>query len=167
VTGVEIRGGAEQLRDVAKRLKALGDKGLQREFNKQVAASMKTLRKHDIPASALATLPKKNGVNALVAKSSYRLSKSTSLRRYGLRLLAKNQYDLYRIDKGILRHPVFKRKGEESRNAVWVEQRVPPGWFSKPCNHAAPQIRIDVQEAMTHIIKQIEGKERAGAEPLL
>lgn len=163
--------GVDELLALSKRLKALGHRGLSREFSREIAKVLKPLRTTDLPASALDTLPKKGGLNRKVAKTKYRIQRRTGSRTAGLRLVAKYQYNIRRMDNpGIVRHPVFKRKGEESRRVVWVNQKIEPGWFTKPTKTAQPRILGGMNRAMSHTVAQIEGRERSvnsSGDPLL
>lgn len=151
---VEVRG-AEQLAALAKRLKDAGDKQLKRELMAAITKSTEPLRKVALPASARHTLPRKGGLNELVARSQFRQQRRMSGRTAGLRIVAKNpNLQLEKLDQGQVRHPVFARKG---RPRVWVVQPVAAGWFTKPTEAAAPLIRAEVSQAMTTTAARIEG----------
>jgi hypothetical protein len=153
VTGVEVQG-AEQLAALSRRLKAAGEKGLQRELSKGIARAMEPL-KRELPASA-GRLPRRGGLAALVAASKIRTSRRNSGRAVGLRLQAANpNLQLAKLDDGEVRHPVFRRAG---RPVVWVRQPVRPGWFTDPTQAAAPVVRAQVQAAMSAVAAQIDGK---------
>lgn len=168
----EVRGAAE-LAALTRRLKEAGDKGLSRELTKGVNTALTPLRKTQLPASALETLPRRGGYAAIVAKSKFRVSRKNSARAPGLRLTAKNIYNLYRVDKGSLRHPIFSRKSRKiagvkvkyrSQQRVlnkWVNQPVTPGWFTNPTQKAAPSIQAELNKAMHNVIRQIDGKTSA------
>lgn len=148
--------GVDQLRAISKRLKDLGNKGLSREFTREVAKVMKPLRTQDLPASARSVLPRHGGLNEKVAKTKYRLQRRTGSRQAGIRLLAKYMYHINRMDKGQNRHPV-----PNTNRRVWVTQRIEPGWFTKPTEASRPQVLAGMNRAMSHMVAQIEGKERA------
>jgi hypothetical protein len=156
VTEVDIKG-AEQLASLSRQLKAAGDKALARELTKAISKAVAPL-KSELPASARSHLPKRGGLAERVAASKVGFSRRTSGQAVGLRVQAKNAYHLAQMDAGFVRHPVFKRKGEEGRRVVWQTQRITPGWFSKPTEAAGPRIRAEVQAAMDVVAKQIEGK---------
>jgi hypothetical protein len=154
VTGVEVHG-AEELAALSRRLKAAGDKGLQRELSKGIAKAMEPL-KRELPASARSHLPRRGGLGNLVAQSKVRTSRRNSGRAVGLRLQAANpNLQLRKLDDGELKHPVFRRAG---RPVVWVTQPVRPGWFTDPTQAAAPVVRAQVQAAMSAVAAQIDGK---------
>jgi hypothetical protein len=124
----------------------------------------------DLPNSAIEILPNKVGLNRRVAKTSYRLQRRTGLRQAGIRLTGRYVYNILKMDDpGWVRHPVFKRKGEQGRHAVWVTQRITPGWFTRPTTKAKPRLQSGMVKAMDRMARQIDGKEavRNGGSPLL
>jgi hypothetical protein len=157
VPTVEVRG-AEQLAALAKRLKDAGEKDLRRDLMTALTKSTEQLRKRSLPASARRTLPRKGGLNELVARSKMTSTRRTSGRQAGLRVVARNpNLQLRKLDEGQVRHPVFARGG---RPRVWVRQSVRPGWFTIPTETAAPGIRAEVEQAMTTTAARIEGTTR-------
>lgn len=149
---VEVRG-AEQLAAIAKQLKDTGEKDLRRAFLASITKSTEPLRRRDLPASARRTLPRRGGLGDLVAKSKMRQTRRLTGRAVGLRVAAVNpNLQLRKLDEGQVRHPVFARPG---RARVWVRQPVTPGWFTKPAEAAAPQIRADVERAMQDVANKI------------
>lgn len=145
--------GADDLARLSKQLREAGDKGLQRELSKSIRDALKPVRTVALPKSALETLPRRGGVGAVVAKTKYSISKKTGNRVAGLRLTAKNIYNLRRIDQGVLRHPVFK--SEKRPHPKWVNQKVTPGWFTKPTDDAAPDVRREIAKGMDRVARQI------------
>jgi hypothetical protein len=146
--------GADEFARLSRQLKEAGQKGLQREFTQAISRSVKPL-KAELPASARTHLPRRGGLAERVAGSRIGFTRRTSGRGVGLRVQAKNAYHLAQMDKGFVRHPVFKRRGEESRSFVWVTQRVIPGWFTDPTDAAAPRIRREVLRAMDDVARKI------------
>lgn len=144
--------GAEQLADLSRRLKAAGEKDLQKRLSAAIAKSMKPLRQ-ELPRSALAKLPRRGGLAARVAGSKIRTTRRNTGRSVGLRLRADNPDNIRRIDKGEVRHPVFGRRG-----GPWVTQPVTPGWFTEPTQAAAPAIRQKVTAAMQDVAAELDGK---------
>lgn len=167
--------GAAELAALSRRLKEAGEKGLAKELTQGITRAMGPLRKTELPQSALSTLPRRGGLAKIVSKSQFRVSRRNSARSPGLRLTAKNIYDLYRMDKGTVRHPVFSRKyrtiggvkvkyrRQQRVLNKWVSQPVTPGWFTNPTQKAAPQIRQNVNTAMVNVVRQIEGETRGNA----
>lgn len=146
---IEVRG-AEQLADLSRRLKAAGDKDLQRELSKGIAKALQPLRR-ELPRSARAKLPRRGGLADDVAASKLRTTRRTTGRAVGLRLTATNPDNIRRIDKGEVRHKTYG-------HLPWVRQRVTPGWFTDPAEAAGPAARREVEAAMTDVIRKIEGR---------
>lgn len=142
--------GAEQLAALSRRLRAAGEKDLQRELSKAITASMKPLRTA-LPRSALAKLPRRGGLAKRVAGSKLRNTRRNTGRAVGLRLTATNADNIRRIDRGEVRHPVFG-------HGPWQTQRVTPGWFTEPTQALAPQARAQVEAAMNEVTRKIEGR---------
>jgi hypothetical protein len=147
VTSLQIRG-AEQLGDLAKRLRAEGDrgKGLKRELVKGINASTKAPRA-EAKRAAKSQLPQTGGLADLVARASLRTSVRTGATP-GVVVIAKG--DAVRsTDRGWVRHPVF------GNTEVWVNQVVTPGWFTKTMRKSAPKVRGEVADAMRVVARRI------------
>jgi hypothetical protein len=141
---IEIKG-AQQLASLSKALKVAGEKELQQELSKSITHAMVPLRAA-AKTSALTTLPRRGGLNRRVARSSMRTRRS----QRGIRLEAKNEYALGQLDRGRVRHPVFGNR------KVWVTQRVPPDWWTRPTDEAAPGVRAAISAAMDVVAAKIE-----------
>ena len=152
---VEIRGGGEQFAAISRRLKEAGATDLQRELSRAAVKSLIPLKK-ELGKSALARLPRRGGLAEQIARTRFRIRRDTSARHPGLRLEARNVYDLIRLDQGTLRHPVFADESESRRSWTWADQKVPPGWFTEPANAAAPKIRAEIWRAMQAVADKIE-----------
>jgi hypothetical protein len=144
---IEIQG-ADQLAKLAKQLREAGAKDLQRELGKAINRALKPV-KADIRQSAQETLPKRGGLAAKVAKSKVTTRRRTSQKAAGVRVVATNTVSLYHLDKGQIRH----RKGGDI-NAGKV-QPTTPGWFTKPTEAAAPEVRKELVAAMDEVAKKI------------
>ena len=142
---VEVRG-AEQLAELSKRLKQLGDKDLQRELSKGITQAMKPVRPA-LRKSARETLPRKGGLNKRVARAKI----TTRRNRQGVRLQAggpRSQVD--ELDKGRFRHPVFGDRSE------WVYQPVKPGWWTRPTDDLRDDVQRELFAVMNRIAKKID-----------
>jgi hypothetical protein len=139
---IEIRGG-ENLPELARELKDLGDKGLQKELSQAISRAMKPV-KAAIRESARDTLPKQGQLNERVARS--RISQRRN--RNGLSLQAAGRRR-DQLDRGILRHPVFGNRDE------WVTQQVKPGWWTIPTEAAADDVRREIEQAMDGIVRKL------------
>jgi hypothetical protein len=136
---IEVRGGGEWGR-VAKALKDAGDKGLQREFAKTVNRALKPV-KAEISQSAQSTLPRRGGLADEVAGFKVVTRRPES----GVKLVSRGRYSGYHMNQGVIRH------GKGNRT-----QATPPGWWDRPTEAAAPDVRRKLVEAMDDIIRKID-----------
>ncbi len=140
---IEVKG-ADQLADLAKALKAAGDKDLQRELYAGINRAVKPLRA-DIKESARTNLPRRGGLAAVVAKSSLRTQRRTSATRSaGVRIVATNRFSLYRLNQGQIRH----RSG--------TIQRITPGWWTEPTEAVAEDVRREIVKALNGISRKLD-----------
>lgn len=108
---------------------------------------MRGLRKAAQPAkeavqqSAREELPKAGGYAELVADSIAVRMRLTG-KSANIRVQAVHQD--YRVNQGILRHPVFGHKEQQ-----WVNQEVPVGWFTRPLLAMAPEVTAAMTAVMT------------------
>jgi hypothetical protein len=144
VADFEIRG-VEQLAALSKRLKAIGDKELTREFSRSVTAAMKPLMQ-ELRSSARSTLPSSGGLADKVARSKIRTVRRASS---GVRVTANNPYGIKQMDEGRVRHPVFGNRSN------WAVQSVRPGWWTRPTEKVGPEVRQALQEAMEAIARKV------------
>lgn len=142
--------GAEQFQTLAKRLKTAGRADLRRELYQGINRAMRPARAA-VRASALATLPSRGGLATRVANSKYRVSRRTTGSSVGIKLIATNRYDIGKMDRGRLTHPLFGNR------RYWYEQAVRPGWWSQPVRALAPDARREIITAMNNIKEKIEG----------
>ena len=140
--------GGDELYAVAKRLRG-ADKTIRKELLQSIRTGAKPVTAA-VKASARANLPQRGGLAALIGKSSVRVQTKTAAKSAGVRIVAKNEKNVYGMDKGNLRHPVFGDRGK------WVQQSIRAGWFSDPIEAAAPELRVQVMAAIERAAKQIE-----------
>jgi hypothetical protein len=144
----EIRG-ADQFLALSKALKHAGRTELRKELNKGIKRAAKPL----IPkarAEALRRLPQSGGLAKQVAKEPARVQVRTGARTAGVRVVVgRRRGGARQANRGVIRHPVFGNRD------VWVNQRVPSGWFDDPMKDAAPAIRRDVEQALEDVAEQI------------
>ena len=145
---IVIKGG-DELYAVAKRLRG-ADKVIRKELLQGIRTAAKPITAA-VKASALSQLPQRGGLAALIGRSSVRVQTKTAARTAGVRIVATNPKNIYGMDKGRLRHPVFGDRG------TWVEQSIPAGWFTDPIEKAADGLRLQVAEAIERAANRIEG----------
>ena len=143
---VETRG-AEQMRRVARALREAGDKEMRAELYRGLNRAVKPLRQ-DAKLSAARVLPQRGGLALRVARTRITTRRRTG-RNPGLSLVALPNAvkDPRRIDRGMVRHPVFGRGS--------VLQQVEPGWFSEPMRKGAPRVRRELVVALTMMERKL------------
>lgn len=147
---LEVRG-AEQLDALAKALRHLADKDLQRELYRGLNRATKPV-KDDIRKSARSTLPRRGGLAERVAKAKLSTKRRTG-RAAGIRIVGTSGYDIDAMDRGRLRHPVHG-------GPAWVEQRITDGWWTKPLEDSAPRVRKELLKVLDDLAKRVIKKVR-------
>jgi hypothetical protein len=144
--------GAECLLRASRAMKWAGDggKGARSEMLRTIRLETKPLRQ-GLKGSALSTLPKRGGLNKLVAASSITTRIRTGARTAGVVIYAKgrNLRDVATTDEGTVRHPVFGNK------KAWVSQPVDAGWWTKPLEAFGPTAQKALAKAMERIANDI------------
>lgn len=139
--------GAQQLTELAAKLKRLERGDLRRELLKSIRTAAKPLGE-EARKSAAETLPKSGGLAAEIAATPVRVRSSLSGRSARVRLSDPTPHRTRALDRGRLRHPVFGNRDN------WVSQQIPPGWWTKPMEEGAPHVR----EAIVRTIREISEK---------
>jgi len=120
--------GRARLHEVAKAVRATGDKGLGRQMGKALAATTTPLQEA-IDAEAARVMPVGGGYQAVLSKSlHHKTSQRTGSRSATIRLITYadgtgERRDVEALEKGTLRHPVFGRS-----RTVRGRGRVPNPW---------------------------------------
>jgi hypothetical protein len=143
--------GTNQLGRVA-RAARLADANMPKSIKRKLAR-MGPKAKKVVQSTALATLPARNGLAALVANSMKVSVKSdTGLTSAGVTLeyTAKGKgenRDIPAMNAGIVRHPVHGRR------TVWVAQRVRPGFWDKAAETTAGEAHSHVRDVLDETVK--------------
>jgi hypothetical protein len=152
VADVSVRG-AEKLAILARALREVGDKELQRELYRGLNRAVKPLTA-DVKQSTGQYLP------ARYARELSRDLKVTSRRRVSagnpaLYLLggAKNR-DVRSLNRGRLRHPLYGNR------LHWYNQRVTPGWWSQVLAQGAPQVRDELERTLDELARKVARRVR-------
>ena len=142
---LEFPGGSAEFERVARAFRR-ADGELPRELMIALEKSSKPLRR-DAKASALANLPKRGGLNRVIAGARM----SVRRRANGIRITAKGIEQLGLTNAGTVRHPV---RGHRDR---WVTQAIPKArnWFVKPMQDGAPKVRRELVKAVDKIARRI------------
>lgn len=89
--------------------------------------------RRSIKARALATLPRRGGLNVWVSRTRVSAviklaGRSAGVTLKGSRKSLNDKSDLRRLDRGMVRAPSWGRRG----SGDWHTQRVTPGFFTEP-----------------------------------
>lgn len=144
MASIEVRG-EEQFAALAARLrKAEGQ--LQPELYDALERAAPPLERA-ATRSALASLPKRGGLNVVVASAGMRHQR----RAGGIRITASGITQLKLTNDGRVRHPVYGNPG------TWVGQAIPKArdWFNKPIRDGAPRVRKELVKALDKIARKI------------
>jgi hypothetical protein len=147
--------GAEQLEALAKRLKAAGAGDLRKELLRGIRETNKPTIE-DIRKSALDTLPRRGGLADRIARSKISTRTRTAGRQAGVEIkgvgiagASGKKHDIARLNKGLLRHPLF---GNRDR---WYGQGVRAGWFNNPIEKRKPEIQRGLQRVMEDVARKV------------
>ncbi len=135
---------------LAKRLKALNDKDLQKELSRGISRAMKPAAKN-VKTSVPEYMP--SGYAPTLAKA---LSLRTSNLASGLRITgtAKGNPRPRKVDdlnKGRLRHPLFGNRDK------WYGQTVRERFFDEPLEAMAPEVRAALDKVLSEVAAKLRG----------
>jgi hypothetical protein len=137
--------GADQLSQLARDLRAAGEKDLRRELLRGIQRAGKPL-KAAARTAALTELPSRGGLAERVAGSRWAVKTRTAGRGVGVRVTGAGDLDLRSLNRGRLRHPLYGKRGH------WFDQPVPPGWFDDAMQVAADEhVRDEILAAITAV----------------
>lgn len=149
---VRVAGGRD-LTGVRRDLRRLGDRDLSRQMSRALGRAAKPV-KPAVQKSAADLLP--SGYGPLMSKS-VRLRTTTRESRGAASLVitvfaaGKQEHrDVVRVNKGMLRHPVYGR-----RRKPWVNQKVRRGFVDRPVDRLGPDMRREMQAVVDWIADQI------------
>lgn len=140
--------GAEKLAALAKRLKA-AEPAMRKEFYRAISKAVHPMR-DAVRSTAASELPRRGGLAKRVAKSKIATKRRMSGANVGVRLSATSDYDIRSINRGRVRRLVYGHK-------PWVNQRVKPGFWSRPIAEHAPEARRQIIRAVDDTARKIEG----------
>lgn len=144
-----------QLRRLAKDLKDAGEKDLRKALYRNLNAAAAPLLE-DVKREAAATLPRSGGAADRVAGAKYRSRVMSGIGNgggaggatTGVRLTGAEvggaKVNLKKINRGILRHPLFGQRGQ----GQWFNTPVPPGFWDRPLRRGGPKARAAVIAAV-------------------
>lgn len=147
---VDIRGG-EQFAAAARQLRAGVRRDLRSELQGGLGSAAGTLVRA-AQQNARETLPRRGGYAARVADTTqFRVELHDSPRGPWLRITATGPDR--RLDQtGRLRHPVYARGPRDKWAWARKEQRVRPGWFTRPMRDGVPDVRVELVMAVNRYL---------------
>ena len=159
---VEILGAAE-LKELARRITVLGDKGLGREMGqalKRAATPVEKALKDEYDG-----LPKRGGYSGTFSKSArYRTALRAAGRTASFRMTvfaegAHQRRDIDKLERGELRHPVFgrSRAGRSGRRTSnpWAVTAVQGGYFRRGSDTAGPAAQREMVKVLDEFTKKL------------
>lgn len=139
--------GAAQLAALGARLQAAGDRVNRNNLRAGIRAGAQPLV-GDVRAAALAILPHRGGLAALVASSPIAVRTALTGSAVGVRIVntktgtKSGGTSQFGTDRGNFRHPVFGRRTK------WVSESCTPGWFTGTLEKRSPEVAPFVLAAM-------------------
>lgn len=152
VAGVSGTSAAE-LRYLAAKFEKAAKVDLSRALAKARRDAVKPLQK-EVKAEAAATLPKRGGYNATMARAVKVsvLAAGNEGRPMTVKVYARGkgeERDVQKVNSGVLRHPFF---GKRSR---WYTTAVRPGFVDRPLKRLADQILENSGQEIEAMLKEI------------
>ena len=136
--------GADSMGAAGQRLRRVGRGDLRRAMLSGIQRGTAQART-DVPASWAARMPHRGGLSA------HHLTVQTKTILSGLgghtvgvviETSSDDRYDLQRMDKGQLWHPVYGHRG------AWVDEAVTPGVITDPLKALEPKVRREIVRAI-------------------
>jgi hypothetical protein len=136
------------------------DKLIYKELNAGFRRVAKPLGK-DVAVTAASELPRRGGLAFGVAGATPGIA-GISGRNAGvsIRMTVRQGWYLGRIDEGVIRHPVFNRKGPDGKRLM-RDQHIRAGAFSRPFQAGAPRVRKEIVASMEKVVDEIARKGNA------
>jgi hypothetical protein len=148
----ESDAGATAFYELSKRLKEAGGSGrgsLRSEMHKAVKKAAKPLPKA-VKDAAREKLPKRGGLNRVIAKRTPSVTTRTGATTAGVRIQDKKT-DPRMSTQGRIYHPVFGRSGSD---VVQIQPEI-KGYFDETLKDEAPEVRDAIVEVLADFAQQI------------
>lgn len=137
--------GDEKARRLAAKLR-IAEKEFKPEMGKALRAGAQPL-----PAaarrSALERLPKRNGLNLIIASARYNVRRISAME---YQVLARGIKQLDYTNRGYVNHPTYRRGPRRTQSIPKAK-----GWFNKPMHAGKRKISNELGQAMHRIAKRI------------
>jgi hypothetical protein len=132
---------------VARALRDLGDKDLNRELSRGLNRASAEL-KADAKAEAGRRLPQGGGLAARVAGAKLSTRRKSG-RNPGIAIQASGMSQLAGMDEGRVMHPVYGNRD------VWVTQEITAGWFSEPMEAGKDEAAAAIENVLEDMASQV------------
>ncbi len=149
--------GADKLREIARALRQLADKELNKDFYKRLNKLVKPLKK-SVMDDLKSFLPNRYA-EELSRDLKVTTQRRTSRTRPGITMVAKARSrsrggvrDIASLNRGRLRHPLFGNRG------WWYDQPVKPGFFDEPIREDQQMIAGQIEELLDEVAVEITRK---------
>lgn len=132
-------------------LKAAGEREMRKAIRRAISEETKPTRAK-IKQSAIDELPQRGGLNTWAARTP---SVNTDFRERsaGVRIsMKKRGHDLVALNRGRLRHPLFGNR------AVWYQQSIAPGFFTRPIEEDSDDLRRRIAAALDRYMDELSRK---------
>lgn len=140
--------GADQLARVSRALKQ-ADPLLSKELAAGIRQATEPLKK-EAEAELAAVLPKRGGAAAAISADTKVLTQRRGRgRNPGVRLRSRSRRNVRRMERGILRHPLFGNRDH------WFNTIIKPGWFSRPITEGADDLRVELSRRLRIVADKI------------
>lgn len=153
---VELRvEGAEKFGAVAKTLKQIGDKELNRELYRGINRAVKPLREA-VKEGAPRYLPRRYAfelAKSLKVRTRRRAGRNPSIRLVGsAKTPGGKDRDLASLNRGRLRHPLYGNRG------YWYDQDVSPKWWDEPLFDNVKPVRAEIVKVLDEVARKAARK---------
>ena len=142
---------ANELAEVARNLRQAGDEELRRELLDGIQRAVEPIPQA-IRGGMPGRLPNRYAAT-LDADLSIGVQTRTGVSTAGVSVVARTRRAqrrrLYRLDQGVLAHPLFGNRRH------WFDQPVREGWFTQPAEDSAPRVRQDIEDALNRVEDKI------------
>jgi hypothetical protein len=150
---VQVSASGEDLFKLSKDLRRAGATLMQKELYAAVQRSGRRIV--EVTKESAGTLPAAGGFAERVQGADFRV-RLMGGRNPGVRITVNAKsgkpVDVAAVDRtGNVRHPLFGNRHS------WHTTKAPAGWFTKPAEATAPDVRKDLEQAVARIERQITG----------
>jgi hypothetical protein len=146
-------GPGDQLLQLERKLERLAGGEFQRSVMASIAKEMEPLPEA-VRQSALDILPKRGGLNRLVASQVITEQKNPDSVK-AFMVGRKRMRELLRLDRGLVRHPVYADPKKTRKQWKWVNQAVPQRFWTRPVKQREDAIKAAARAAMDELARKL------------